>query len=239
MLLNRTAVNAEEIAAWSREATRLHRRYQVEIVEACGLCPWAQKSRLDGHVRQFVLFDTDASCVEPSVAVMAELSALADVEVAFLIYPVLALGRLDFEAFATRVRTADAATHEVGQIPFVSAAFHPEAAPDVSQAERLIPFLRRTPDPTIQLIRGSVLDHVRGPAPQGTQFIDMQSHDMFAKRTPTAATSSLRERIAKTNLVTALRLGVSEMSRRMDDIRRDRDESYGRVEGASAAREPR
>ena len=62
---------------------------------------------------------------------------------------------------------------------------------------------------------------------------------MFAPKTPPVATSSLRERIAKTNLVTALRLGVSEMSRRMDDIRRDRDEAYGRVQGASTAREPR
>ena len=239
MLLNRTAVNAEEIAAWSREATRLHHRYQVEIVEACGLCPWAEKSRLDGHVREFVLFDTDPAFVEPSVAVMAEVAASTDIEVAFLIFPMLDLGRLDFEAFAARVRVADAATHEVGQIPFVSAAFHPEAAPDVTQAERLIPFLRRTPDPTIQLIRGSVLDHVRGPTPQGTQFIDLESHDMFAPKTPPVATSSLRERIAKTNLVTALRLGVSEMSRRMDDIRRDRNEAYGRVQGASTAREPR
>ena len=190
-------------------------------------------------MRQFVLFDTDPAFVEPSVAVMAELALSADVEVAFLIYPVLALGRLDFEAFAGHVRTADAATHRVGEIPFVSAAFHPEAEPDVSQAERLIPFLRRTPDPTIQLIRGSVLDHVRGPTPQGTQFIDMESHDMFAPKTPAVVTSSLRERIAKTNLSTALRLGVPEMSRRMDDIRRDRDEAYGRVQGASTAREPR
>lgn len=234
MLVKMAAVNEAEITL---EAMRLHDRYQVEIVEACGLCPWAEKSRLDGHVRQFVLFETDPTCVETSLAVMAALAA--DVEVAFLIYPVLDLGRLDFEAFASRVRTADAATHEIGQIPFVSAAFHPEAEADVSQAERLIPFLRRTPDPTIQLIRGSILEHVRGPTPQGTQFIDMESHDMFAAKTAPVATPSLRERIAKTNLATTLRLGVQEISRRMDDIRRDRDEAYGRVQGASTARDPR
>lgn len=222
-----------------REATRVHRRYQVEIVEACGLCPWAERSRVEGHVREFVLFETDPSRVEPSVEIMASLIAAEDIEVAFLIYPVLPLTRLEFESFAARVRTVDAATHEVGRIPFVSAAFHPEAAADVTQAERLIPFLRRSPDPTIQLIRGSVLERVRGVAPQGTQFIDLESHDMFATTPNAPPTASLRERIAKANLVTTLRIGVPELSRRMDEIRRDRDEAYGRVQGASTAREPR
>ncbi len=234
-----TAAEQATEAALAREATRVHLRYQIEIVEACGLCPWAEKSRLDGHVRVFVLFETDPSCVDPSVEAMASLSAAEDVEVAFLIYPLLELTRLEFEAFASRVRATDATKHEVGRIPFVSAAFHPEAAADVTQAERLIPFLRRSPDPTIQLIRGAMLEKVRGPAPQGTQFIDLDSHDIFASAAAAPTTASLRERIAKTNLATTIRMGVPEMSRRMDDIRRDRNEAYGRVQGASTGRDPR
>ena len=62
----------------------------------------------------------------------------------------------------------------VGESPFAMAAFHPDAAADLDDPERLIPFLRRTPDPTIQLVRQEALERVRGRHPQGTAFVDPQ-----------------------------------------------------------------
>jgi hypothetical protein len=208
--------------AWVREALRVHRRYEVEIVEACGLCPWATRVRTDGKVREFVLMQTD-EVMEPSAEAIESLCADDRIEVAFLIYPRLEIGRDEFHAFAARVRDAEAERRGPGNNPFVLAAFHPDAKPDLTDPERLIPFLRRTPDATMQLLRGSVLDRVRSGTPQGTQFFNVGDFD---PSTFVAPAPPLRERIARTNLATTERMGVAELTRRLDDIRRDRDESY-------------
>jgi hypothetical protein len=121
------------------------------------------------------------------------------------------------------VRDAEAERRGPGNNPFVLAAFHPDAKPDLSDPERLIPFLRRTPDATMQLVRGSVLDRVRSGTPQGTQFFSMGAFDPSAFVAPAPP---LRERIARTNLATTERMGLDELTRRLDDIRHDRDESY-------------
>jgi hypothetical protein len=113
------------------------------------------------------------------------------------------------------------ARHALGEIPFVMAAFHPDASPDLAGAERLIPFLRRTPDPTLQLLRTTEVERVRSGSPQGTQFFDASVHDAFTESPP-----PLRERIARANLATAQRLGIDELTRRLDEIRRDRDDAY-------------
>jgi len=215
---------------WEREALRLYERYELEIVEACGLCPWAERARLEGHVQPRVVVAKPAAALEPSLAAMKEIEANLQVEVALLIYPLFDLDRVAFEAFVTRVREANASRHAVGEIPFVMAAFHPDAPPDLTTPERLIPFLRRTPDPTIQLLRSDTLDHVRGRAPQGTQFVDLEVFDFS---TPADVIAPLRERIARANLGTVQQLGVGELDRRLRDIRRDRDEAYR----ALAARE--
>jgi len=123
------------------------------------------------------------------------------------------------------VREQDAARRELGAAPFALAAFHPEAPPRVDDPERLIPFLRRTPDPTIQLVRRDVLERVRGP--QGTGFIDV------AMLTPRALLAepeeTLRRTIAKTNLETVSSVGVHVLEAVFEDIRRDRDESYAKL----------
>jgi hypothetical protein len=199
----------------------LSSRYRREIVEGCGLCPWAERARTDGHIAERVLLDMETR-VEPTVRAIADFAADPNVLVAFLIYPRLSLSRSTFEAFAARVRVADAGRHPLGEIPFVMAAFHPDAAPDLAGAERLIPFLRRTPDATIQLLRTTEVDRVRSGSPQGTQFFDARHMDGTAPETP----PPLRERIARANLATAQRLGIDELTRRLDAIRKDRDDTY-------------
>ncbi len=208
--------------AWIREALRVHHRYEKEIVEACGLCPWATRVRADGKVREFVLMQTD-DALAPSAAAIESLCADDVIEVAFLIYPRFEVDRDAFNTFAARVRDAEAERRGPGNNPFVLAAFHPAANPDLSDPERLIPFLRRTPDATLQLLRASVLDRVRSGTPQGTQFFNIGDFDPSAFVAPPPP---LRERIARTNLATTERMGLAELTRRLDDIRRDRNESY-------------
>jgi hypothetical protein len=206
---------------WAREAIRLYRRYQLEIVEACGLCPWALRARLDGKVRERVLPQGDSVDVSTTVATIHELADDAGAEIALLIFPRIGLGRAEFEQFVGRVQDADALAHPLGAIPFVFAAFHPDAAPDLSDAERLVPFLRRTPDPTIQLLRAASVERVRAGTPQGTQFVDIRLLDADA-----VAPVPLRERIARTNLATVNRMGVSQMTARLDAILHDREATY-------------
>jgi hypothetical protein len=209
---------------WTREAVRLHRRYQVEIVQAYGLCPWADRATAEGRVRERVILAATAEgAVAPSLDAITAWMADQAVDVAFLVYPRLAMRRVAFHDFAACVRDADATRHVLGQVPFVSAAFHPEAEPDTADPERLIPFLRRTPDPTLQLLRASTLDGIRSGASQGTQFLDIKSLEAALSGT---GQPPLRERIARANLVTALHVGIEEMGGRMDDIRRDREETY-------------
>ncbi len=110
------------------------------------------------------------------------------------------------------------------------AAFHPDAAPDTTHAERLIPFLRRTPDPSIQLVRASALERVRAGSPEGTQFVDAAALDLRA-----VYPLPLRERIARANLATAQRIGIGELTRRLDEILRDRQETYAALAREHAA----
>jgi hypothetical protein len=205
------------------EAARLHRRYLVEIVEELGLCPWARRARLDGRLRQHVSLarEADAALAETTEAV-ERVAADEGIDVAFVIFPSLEVSRRAFDDVTARVIEAEAARHPLGAVPFMIAAFHPDAPPDTKSAERLIPFLRRTPDPCLQLVRARVLDSVRERTPQGTQLVDIRHFDLDSA----VEEVPLRERIARQNLDTARRVGLPELARRLEDIRADRDRTY-------------
>jgi hypothetical protein len=209
------------------ETLRINRRYMVEVVERFVLCPWATRSRLDGHVAECVFQQESCEDFTPSLARISELSARAELEVALFIYPCMALGRLDFEHFARRLRALDHDRHEVGGVPFAMAAFHPDAEPQLDDPERLIPFLRRSPYPTLQLVRTSALERVRGGEVEGTAFLDLEAHGFPARIEP--APVPLRERIAKTNLKTVLAEGVETVTAAIEAILRDRDATDARL----------
>lgn len=218
-------------AEWIAETMRLYRRYEEEIVDAFELCPWAAQVRREARVRERVLLQAENEAEAASLSAIDSLGS--DIDIALLIYPRLRSGRAAFEQLASRVRDAEVARHPVGAAPFVFAVFHPEAAPDLEDAERLIPFLRRTPDPTIQLLRSSVLERIRGAISHGTQFVDPRFLETLQPQPP-----SLRERIARANLATTLRVGVQALTDRLDDIAHDREATHRalrqRREGSAA-----
>jgi hypothetical protein len=209
---------------WVQEAERLHGRYLIEVVEACGLCPWAERARRDGRTRLGVVIQVDERAVESSIDVVGRWAADERVEIGFLIFPRLPLGRIEFDGFVARVRVADAQRHALGETPFALAAFHPEGEPDLEDPERLIPFLRRTPDPCIQLVRMTTLKRVRKHGTrEGTQFVDLESLDTALSQ---SAPPPLRERIARANLDTVRRMGLEQLSARIDAIHHDRARTY-------------
>jgi hypothetical protein len=178
-----------------------------------------------------VLLQTEPALLDPSLEVLEELARDPSSAYAFLIYPRLPLSRLAFERFAARVRETDAARHPIGAAPFVFAVFHPDAEPDLSVAERLVPFLRRTPDPVVQVLRASVLEGLGDGASQGTHYVDPENLTC----TPEPSPESVREQVAPANLARVVRVGVDEVRRRIDDIREDRDRTYGALRAQGAA----
>lgn len=214
--------------ALRNEALRVYRRYAIEVVERFDLCPWAAYARRDGRVQECVILAENKADPQQSLSLLEALEPTRKIEIALFIYPDLAVTRLDFEAFVRTLREQHAARYEVGEIPFAMAAFHPDARADVADADRLIPFLRRTPDPTIQVVRQTALDRVRGHGGQeGTSFVDLAT--LTALPIPQKEPISLRQRIGQQNLETALRVGIPELEAVLSDIRRDRDESYARL----------
>jgi hypothetical protein len=215
------------------ESLRLNRRYLEEVVERFVLCPWARSARNEGHVGECVLQQELPGDFAPSLMTIDALSERTELEVALLIYPRLHLSRLDFEHFARGLRALDADRYEPGEAPFAMAAFHPDAAPQLDDPERLIPFLRRSPYPTLQLVRTTSLERVRGDEAEGTAFLDLDLLGVTGLSGPTAPT--LRERIARRNLETVRSEGVESVERVLEDIFRDRDRTDERLQGKKRA----
>ncbi len=210
--------------ALTREALRVYGRYQREIVEDLDLCPWASKARRDGAVAVRVVLGDEPSATRTLEAIES-IARDGSVEIGLLLFPALGLARLAFEHFVAEVRAAHESAHPLGAAPFAMAAFHPDARDASRDAERLIPYLRRTPDPTLQLVRTSTLERVRSGAPDGTQFVDLDAVDP-RELLASEAKVPLRQRIARTNLETIGRIGTASFDERIRSIHADRDETY-------------
>lgn len=214
--------------ALEREARRIYARYATEFVEALSLCPWATRARQDGHVEVEVVL-SDTPDVDAALVAFEKLTDTSSVEVGLVVFPRLDVDRRAFESFVSRLRERDAA-RQGGSPAMAAAAFHPDARADLTSAARLVPFIRRSPDPTIQLVRLSVLDAVRRPRDMGTAFLDPSSIDLRSF-IATPAKPLLHERVAETNLEQLQAHGIAAAEAILDDIRRDREVSYARILG--------
>ncbi len=223
--VDRGTSRAEHDALLATEARRVYARYAIEVVERLGLCPYAARARLDGRAREVVMLEAEPD-LERGLAVVDELARCDDVDVAFLLYPRATLGRPALAHFVERLRAAHQA--RPGGLVLTMEGFHPEAEADLGAPSRLVPFLRRTPDPTIQLTRLTALERVRRGTSSGTGFVDPSTIDLHAFLACPAA-PPLHERIAETNLATVARMSAEHIAHLFDDIRRDRDESYARI----------
>lgn len=211
-----------------QEALRVYHRYATEVVEPLGLCPWAKRARLDGRVTRRVIVKSDPDPAD----ILPHLDAVADdasVDIGLLLLPRLSLDLSHFRRFVNAVRQADSARHPPGGGHLYMAEFHPQAALDTGSSARLVSFIRRTPDPTIQLVRRAVLDEVRAREPSGTQYMDPQA--LIAGDLPEPPPAPLHERIADTNFAAIEEFGFARLSAIMDDIRADRDRAYAALAG--------
>lgn len=211
------------------EAARaVYGRYQREIVEGFNFCPYARQARDDGAVRVEVSLDREPT--RASVLARAdELAADERVEIGLLLFPRVFVDRFDWQRFVGEVHDLDAKSPRPLAKQFAAAAFHPQAEPDTGSPARLVSFIRRTPDPSIQFVRISVLARMRARDPKETTYVAPDELDAFIKKLGEAPLESrlpLHERIARANLDTVRERGIAAVQSMMDDILRERDERY-------------
>ena len=195
--------------ALTGEALRLNTRYLDEVVLAWDLCPWAGKAFAAGQVRQGVRLDA-APTPEDVLPFLDACAAAPELAIGLLIFPRLVTRAAAFDEFADRVRRADHARRpDAATSPpaptFLIAAFHPGAPDAFTTPPQLVSFVRRTPDPTLQLVRASVLRRATGEGPRVSDDVTRRNFETVTGRGPAALDAVLR------------------------DIRRDRDETYARL----------
>ena len=228
----RASVTPEQAERLEAEALRIYRRYQKEVVEALSLCPWAEKADADGNVRIAITLDDASEAVD---AFVEELAGDEQVHVGLIVMPLSERGRKDHERFVAQVRERHAAAHG-GSPPMAMAAFHFDAQANLETPARLVPFIRRSPDPTIQLVRLSVLEELRAPFETGTGYVDL-SRQSIMELLASPPKKPLHERIAQHNHETISSIGAEAFAEKVEAIRRDRDASYARILGYGAGDE--
>lgn len=142
-----------------KEALARNDRYLREFIEGLHICPYARGCREEGRLYRQVLLDqaVDAPRV---AALIGELDAREEIEVGLLIFPLLQIEARAFERFISELRTRYAAgrTTPVG---YFIVAFHPELPLQMKNPDVAVRFMRRSPDPTIQLVRPSAIERAR------------------------------------------------------------------------------
>ena len=215
----------ERLDALAAEARRIHERFSVEFVEGFGFCPWAKKARVEGRTATRVLLFREGDASTAVLSAMKELGDNKTYEVAFILFPGFDIERRAFERLTATLRQEYAEAYD-GSPPMALAAFHPRAPFDDSSAARALPFVRRSPDPTIQMVRRSVLDSVRSTSDSGTGFLDLEKIDLASVLSAPAPKPALHKRVAETNAQTLRDEGKARLEGVLADICRDRDASY-------------
>lgn len=215
-----------DATALENETLRLHERYQREVVEEFNLCPWARPARLG--TKTLALCDGGQTIFE-----RIDAAATSDVEVAFVLLPTYSGRARALDEFVARLIATDARRHREQSPPFAMAAFHPattSSSLDALCAEALVTYLRRSPNPTIQLVRLDALARVRQGEPSGTAFIDPSQIDFNAwplKAQPERP--SLRQRVARANHAVFRGPRGRELVRSVEAILEDRRSTFARL----------
>lgn len=196
------------------EVRRIFDRYLVEIVEAYGLCPWARPARLGGEVAVEVLWGEPTA--DAWAAAGEALLSRPETRVAMVVAP---------ESAVTPGELRAARDHVGSRLKHAGIAhFHPDAELDLATPARLVPFLRRSPDPLLQLVPFALLESVRAEPPTVDRLLQAQMLGGQAA----SLRGDVADRIAEDNhaRVTSETAAIVAC---LDDIARDRRESYARA----------
>jgi hypothetical protein len=206
--------------AKSAEVTRILERYLTEVVERHELCPWARAARERGELAVGILWGAPA--LADWVAEAERLLAAPATRVAMVVAPELSVMRTEL----TTLRDAVAA-----RIPSAGVAdFHPDASLDLTAPARLVPFLRRSPDPLLQLVPLALIDEVRaaGRLATGTEVPRLAAQGAMLTGHAAAPRDDLTTRIATANHATVTAVHTT-ITATLESIAEDRRVSYRRT----------
>lgn len=176
---------ADDARAWAR-------RY-LEVVERFDLCPWAAPARARGEVWV-------GACDEDDL-----MEALAGFErTPTAIVGLCVLPRFTGGLSALRRLRTQVTDSPIGQRLAV-AEFHPDAPLDAASPARLVPYLRRSPDPMLQVVRHETL---AGFKRGGTTLASVEQLSLLAGKY-VAPPRDIAEDIAQHNHATMLRDGAA------------------------------
>jgi hypothetical protein len=198
----------------SAEVMRVLGRYLVEVVERYELCPWARAARERGEIAVGVLWGEPA--LDAWIAEATRLLAAPETRIAMVDAPELAIARGALGA----LRDAVAARMPAAGV----AEFHPAAELDLATPPRLVPFLRRSPDPMLQLVPLAIIDAVRAGQPM--PGLAQQASMLGGRAEPPRRDVAVR--IAEANHARVTRDGAA-IAAVLDDIAADRRAAYARA----------
>jgi hypothetical protein len=100
-------------------------------------------------------------------------------DIGLLLFPRHTGGWVAFDGFAERVRRADREQRAASGAPtvFLVAAFHPDGAAHFNGPNQLVSFLRRTPDPMLQLVRAEIIDQIKQTQALASNTVAQRNHD--------------------------------------------------------------
>jgi len=194
-------------------------RYLVEVVETYQLCPWARGARQGGELAVEVVLGVPT--LDAWTAAIDRAFASTQTRIAMIVAPELVIDIPDLRELRDRCTAA--------RPGYGIAEFHPTAELDLGSPGRLVRFLRRSPDPLLQLVPLSLLHSVHA-----TELPDraQQAQILLGVEVPPAR--DVGAQIAQANHATVAAHHVM-IEAVLAEIARDRDASYARV-GISACR---
>ena len=210
------------------EVRRILERYLVEVVERHALCPWARSARERSELAVGILWGEPP--LDAWVAEAGRLLAAPGARVAMVVAPEAALGRPALAALRDQV---------AARLPAAGVAeFHPDAALDLATPARLVPFLRRSPDPMLQLVPLGLIDDARATRAAGAAGAAGLAQQAAMLGGLAAPARELTDEIAAANhaTVAAAHAAIGAV---LDDIAADRRAAYARAGISSAGRSSR
>lgn len=202
-------------------------KYLQQVVEGYNLCPFARQCRLSDKLHREVIASQDIAAALLARLLQLQQTDDTSFEVALVIVPGFAGSTHQFETLLRQVEAQIVAyLAGMGQRQACFAvAFHPQMPFETGQPHQIVGLLRRSPDPTVQLVRRSLLEQVRGND-SAPQYLDTQPHataeSLLAAAAALVIRPTLSERIAAANFQTWHRTGQA-LAAATAEIAADRD----------------
>ena len=182
-----------------------NRQWQMQLIEAFGICPFAKQCRQQGQLERDVLDDPEDLLDEALTRAIFAHHLQPDnheitMEIVLLICPNASADAAAFERLVRRCgdRAAQQVRSEGLEPRYYVVAFHPLMAYSSADPQKLVGFWRRAPHPTVQLVHIATLNQLR-TARQPAKYVDPADLEAVQALLGQDISGDLADRIALAN----------------------------------------